>query len=309
MVLIEVPQGASTNDIVRILDEEGVVANGTVFRYYLRFKDEVTYQAGEYEFRTNMAVWDVRDTLEAGPAPVVDTRQFVTIPEGLNLEELAAVLLDQLPEFDAAELDDAIANVALPDVIEGALPALNEGFLFPETYDVNDATRADELGFVSRMASQFASVASDVGLADAPETLGLSPYQVLIVASLIEEEARADEDRAKIARVIYNRLEAGTPLGIDATVVYANGGDRTINVSDLEVDSPYNTRRFAGLPPTPISAPGRESIEAALNPDEGDWFWYVLTEENGPGTHTFAVTEADFNAAVQVCIDRDLGCS
>ncbi len=138
--------------------------------------------------------------------------------------------------------------------------------------------------------------------------MGLSPYQVLIVASLIEEEARADVDRAKIARVIYNRLEAGELLGIDATVVYALGGDRNLSAADLAFDSPYNTRLYPGLPPSPIASPGRLSLEAAVNPADGDWFFYVLTEENGPGTHTFTTTIEEHNAAVQVCIERELGC-
>ena len=97
-------------------------------------------------------------------------------------------------------------------------------------------------------------------------------------------------------------------LGIDATIIYALGGDRELTLSDLDVDSPYNTRKVVGLPPTPISAPGQASIEAALNPAVGDWLFYVRTDNFGTGSHTFTVTEADFNEAVQVCIERDLGC-
>ena len=108
--------------------------------------------------------------------------------------------------------------------------------------------------------------------------------------------------------MIYNRLEKNMPLGIDATIIYALGGDRELTVSDLDVDSPYNTRKVVGLPPTPISAPGQASIEAALNPAVGDWLFYVRTDNFGTGSHTFTVTEADFNEAVQVCIERDLGC-
>jgi UPF0755 protein len=130
----------------------------------------------------------------------------------------------------------------------------------------------------------------------------------LIIASLIEEEAKADEDRPKIARVIYNRIANDMPLGIDATVVYALGGDRQLSASDLEIDSPYNTRKFKGLPPTPIAAPGRKSIEAALAPVAGDWLFYALTEENGPGTHTFSVTLEEHNQAVAICVERNLGC-
>ena len=137
---------------------------------------------------------------------------------------------------------------------------------------------------------------------------GLNPYQILIVASLIEEEAKTEGDRGKIARVIYNRLDLGMPLGIDATIVYALEGDRQLSQSDLEVDSPYNTRIYSGLPPSPIAAPGKLSLEAALNPEVGDWLYYVRTDEFGPGSHTFATTNQEFQQAVQICIERDLGC-
>ena len=158
------------------------------------------------------------------------------------------------------------------------------------------------------MTAQFDIVATETGLANPPIGLGVNPYEVLIVASLIEEEAALDEERAKIARVIYNRLDRSIPLGIDATIVYALGGDRELTLSDLAVDSPYNTRLVSGLPPTPISAPGRASIEAALQPAQGDWLYYVRTDESGVGSHTFTVTQEDFNEAVLICIERDLGC-
>ena len=151
-------------------------------------------------------------------------------------------------------------------------------------------------------------VANEVQLADLSVALGLNPYQILIVASLIEEEAKTEGDRGKIARVIYNRLDLGMPLGIDATIVYALEGDRQLSQSDLEVDSPYNTRIYSGLPPSPIAAPGKLSLEAALNPEVGDWLYYVRTDEFGPGSHTFATTNQEFQQAVQICIERDLGC-
>ncbi len=305
-VVIDVPLGASTNDIVRILDEEGVIANGTVFRYYLRYKDAPEFQAGEYTFQSNMAVWDALEILEGG-ARILDTF-VVTVPEGLRVSEIENSLISQLDRFDATELKDAFATVRRPEVFSDQVLFSTEGFLFPDTYELDENSLDDEAALLERMVTRFDQVATEVGLIEGAERLGLTPYQVLIIASLIEEEARADLDRAKISRVIHNRLEAGWNLGIDATVVYALGGDRELSASDLEVDSPYNTRIYPGLPPTPIAAPGQASLEAALNPEEGDWLYYVLTEENGPGTHTFAETEAEFNAAVQVCIERELGC-
>ena len=308
-LVVEIPQGASTDDIARILAENEVVANGTVFRYYLRFKNAPDFQAGIYTFQMHSSVWDVRDNLEAGPIEVVEDRFYVTVPEGLTLIEMQESLLMQLPSFDATELSLAIAQSQNPESLGTQWQRnFKEGVFFPETYDVDEALMSDEKSLLDRMVFQFDLVAAETGLNNPPVELGITPYEVLIIASLIEEETALSEERNKIARVIYNRLEKNMPLGIDATIIYALGGDRELTLSDLDVDSPYNTRKVVGLPPTPISAPGQASIEAALNPAVGDWLFYVRTDNFGTGSHTFTVTEADFNEAVQVCIERDLGC-
>jgi UPF0755 protein len=144
-------------------------------------------------------------------------------------------------------------------------------------------------------------------VASAQERFNLTPYEILIVASLIEEETKIDEERPMVARVIYNRLREGIPLGIDATSRYeAELAGRDRSELDFESDSPYNTRRIAGLPPTPIAAPGRASIEAALNPAEGPWIYYVLEDE--AGNHFFTDSDSEFLAAKARCRDAGLGC-
>ena len=307
-VNIEIPQGASADDIARILADNDVVANATVFRYYLRFKNASDFQAGIYTLQVNSSAWDVKENLLAGPMEIPDDRFFVTIPEGLTLIEMQETLLDQLPDFNPEELKQAINNSDTPSSLGISLSFIKEGIFFPDTYDVDESSLGNEESLLQRMSSQFDIVAEETGLINPPSNLGVSPYEVLIIASLIEEEAALEEERAKIARVIYNRLERSIPLGIDATIVYALGGDRELTLSDLAVDSPYNTRLVLGLPPTPISAPGRASIEAALQPAQGDWLYYVRTDESGVGSHTFAVTQEDFNAAVLICVERELGC-
>jgi UPF0755 protein len=144
-------------------------------------------------------------------------------------------------------------------------------------------------------------------VASAQERFNLTPYEVLIVASLIEEETKVDSERPMVARVIYNRLSQGIPLGIDATSRYeAELAGRDREDLDFESDSPYNTRRIAGLPPTPIASPGRASIAAALSPAEGPWTYYVL--EDAEGNHFFTDSNSEFLAAKERCREAGLGC-
>ena len=149
------------------------------------------------------------------------------------------------------------------------------------------------------MRNETEKVATELDIEGRAAALGVSPWDVLVVASLVEREAKVDPDRAKIARVIYNRLQRDMKLEIDATVLYAVNKDRGLTLADLNIDSPYNTYKVKGLPPTPIAAPSRKSIEAALNPADGRWLWYVLTDKNG--AHTFAETEKAFLAAKEIC--------
>ena len=164
-LVIEIPQGATTDDIARILAENDVVANGTVFRYYLRFKNVPDFQAGIYTFQTNSAVWDVRNNLEAGPTEIVEDRFYVTIPEGLTLGEMKISLLSQLPSFDSAELDLAIAQSRDPESLGTEWQKyFKEGIFFPETYDVDESLMSNEQGLLNRMVSQFDLIAAETGL-------------------------------------------------------------------------------------------------------------------------------------------------
>jgi len=276
--IVEIPSGAGVNDIARILAGEGVVANATIARLWWR--DAESLQAGHYYFAENMSVAQAREVLEAGPIP--PAFESITIPEGLWLSEIADRLRDSLPEFDPAELqlaltDGRIRSRYMPEGITSL-----EGVLFPDTYQVDEGGVSDERDLVRRMVEQFDNVATQIGYDSALERIGLTPYQLLVAASIVEEEASRSEDRPKVARVIYNRLNAGMPLQMDATVLYAIGQRKSsLTLADLDVDSPYNTRKFPGLPPTPIAAPGRESLLAAMNPEPGPWLYFVLVERDG----------------------------
>src|SRR5690606_32039630 len=196
-----------------------------------------------------------------------------------------------------------------PASLDPAVTSL-EGFLFPDTYQLL-AGQGEEAA-LRRMADQFDAVAAEIDLAGRAAALGRTPYEIVVIASLIQEEYGIPEEMGRIARVIYNRLEIGEPLGIDATSRYEAvlaGRDR--EDLDFESDSPYNTRRQAGLPPTPIAAPGRLALEAALDPAEGDWIFYVRdpnTERTPEGGHFFTASAAEFSQVKAECEAAGLGC-
>ena len=173
-ITIEIPQGASADDIARILADNDIVANATVFRYYLRFKSASDFQAGIYTFQINSSAWDVKENLLAGPMEIPDDRFFVTIPEGLTLIEMQETLLGQLPDFNPEELKKAIENAGTPSSLGITLSFIKEGIFF-DTYDVDEASLANEESLLQRMTSQFDIVATETGLANPPSGLGCKP--------------------------------------------------------------------------------------------------------------------------------------
>jgi UPF0755 protein len=307
-VRLTIPTGSTTADIARILDDAGVIPDAQAFRYYLRYKGEESFLAGDYEFQENSAAWDALAVLHGDPLPP-DFAQF-TVPEGLTIAQIPAELADDVAAFDEARLAELIFTgqvrpASLPPEVTNL-----EGYLFPDTYQVEAGQ--DELAALNRMAQQFDQVAAEVGLNDGAARLGLTPYEVVTVASLIQEEYGVVEEMPKIARVIYNRLDQGEPLGIDATICYGLAKPCSeLTQSDLAADTPYNSRRNAGLPPSPIAAPGREALVAALNPAEGDWIYYVRDPDASrtpPGGHFFTASSREFEQVKAQCEAAGLGC-
>ena len=285
-VAFTVPEGATTTDVANLLEEDGIITNSAIFGYYVRYKGAGPFQAGDYDgLRENSAMGDVITRLEAGPIPPVFAT--FTIPPGLRLEEVKAEILANVPGTDAAELDAALAQATSPFLPAGTTNL--EGFLFPETYQIEEEGAADEVALVNRLVGQFDAVATELGY-DQPNQWGLTPYELVIIASLIEEETRVPEEQAMVSRVIHNRLAEGMTLGIDATLLYEVGHTDSLTQSQLDTPSPYNTRLNTGLPPTPIAMPGRGALEAALNPAEGDWLYYVLADTEG---HHFFTADYD----------------
>ena len=322
-VELTIVPGTSVNEIAGDLQGAGVISNATVFRYWLRCEGELTItgflgcdavtavDAGDYILWENMDFESVLQVLNAGPEPEVF--ELVTIPEGLRWTDMAKRLLTENPAFELQDLEAAYVSLVreasyLPD--DAAVRTL-EGMLFPATYDIAADDLSDEHGFLLRLSDEFdkrfARMLDDPGVHPRDSRVRLDPYDVIVVASLVEKEALVPQDRAKISRVIYNRLAEGMRLDIDATACYAaQKSCAELTAEDLRSESPWNTRAVPGLPPTPIAAPGEASLLAALQPTDGDWLFYVRTDEGGiRGAHHFHRTLEEHTEQVEIC--RDLG--
>lgn len=286
-VAVEVPMGSSTARIAAILDEQGVIENARLFRLYLRVTGGGPFQAGAYTFRERQPYEEIVETLEGGPELDFDR---LTIPEGFTLAQIAQ-RVGRLPGRSAERFLEVARGGQVRSRYQPAGSTNLEGLLLAETYDFDPDD--DEAAILRRMVEAFDAAAAELGLDQASPRVGLSPYETVIVASMVEEEAKLADERPKVATVIFNRLKKGWPLGIDATIRYAlNRPTEPLRKSDLAKDNPYNTRLRKGLIPTPIAAPSRSALEATLNPEPGPWMYYVLIDKSG--RHAFAVTDEEF---------------
>jgi uncharacterized YceG family protein len=227
----------------------------------------------------------------AGPAPK-KTFEFV-VPEGFDRTQIAKLAKKEGIKGDYLKATESVKGFDLSKI--GAEGAENlEGFLFPATYELFKNATVEDL--VKKQLEAFEANLAEVDVKDA-EKRGFTPYEVVIIASMVEREIAVAEERELAASVIYNRLEEGSPLGIDATIRFEDKNySGQLVLSRLEEDTPYNTRTNAGLPPGPIGNPGLASLEAAASPADTDFFYFVVK----PGScneHTFVETEAEFAAA------------
>jgi UPF0755 protein len=284
-VTVTISPGEGSVEIGRALADAGVVESVGRFRAVAAERGlDAALKPGTYQLTTGMDIDAVLDILTRGPSLGTP----FTIPEGFTV----AQIVDRIAathRFTKAALVKALRSKELIAPFRPKKVSSLEGLLFPETYYIKkDATPESVL---QDMLDQLQEVVADYPLDAAPERL--SPYQVLIVASMIEREAKLPADRAKVARVIYNRLHVHKPLQIDATIEYALGGTKArLSDADLHRDTPYNTYLHLGLPPTPIASPGAASIKAALAPANGPWLYYVLVSADG--RHQFTASFAEF---------------
>lgn len=293
-VKVTIDPGMTATEIGRLLEGKKVITSSAAFVDLVKKRgSENDLKPGIYQFYQEQSLLEVVDMLEQGEG----SPSFkITIPEGLAVTQVGE-LLRKDGSIDGAEYVKLSADpkrFVLPEV-GGTTPKLTtlEGLLFPSTYYLIKGDGATEL--IGAQLAAFDAETASLPWAKAKD-LGLTPYEIVIVASLIEKEASVAEERAKIAAVIYNRLKADMTLGIDATVRYAVGkwtGELTSD--DLATRSPYNTRIVKGLPPTPISNPGVASLQAALEPADVDYLYFVLSDAEG--RHFFTASYEEFLAA------------
>ncbi|HSQ36772.1 MAG TPA: endolytic transglycosylase MltG [Acidimicrobiia bacterium] len=279
-VEVEIPAGSSAARIGRLLAEAGVISSAPEFERAVRLQQvSDRLQAGNYELEKGMPVDAVIARLVEGPGGGVVR---VTLIEGLTVPQMLGSLAEQA-DFEVGDLEAPLLNgLVTSDLLpEGADSLASwEGLLFPDTYEIfADDEPADVLQLLADTAELRVASVDWAYLTER----GLTPYDGIIIASMIEREARLDEERPIIASVIFNRLDQGMLLQIDATVVYVLGGlpEGGLTLDDLQVDSPYNTYRYEGLPPTPIAGARLASLRAAAAPSQTTYLYYVLFDDEG----------------------------
>lgn len=297
---IDIPKGTSPGAIVQKLASEGIIAHEWPLRLYLKATGKgSTLRAGEYDFPSPISPLGVLARLQQGQRRL----NRITIIEGWTRWDIARAMT-QVPEFgltsDAQALE-LMNNVSLISDLDPEAKNL-EGYLFPDTYEFSPETTPAEL--VEMMVKRFRSVWKP-DWTERARSLSFTPRQIVTTASIIETEAKLNDERPLVASVIYNRLKKDIPLAVDSSVIYASKlegkwrYDGKVYLSDIQRRSPYNTRLYAGLPPGPVASPGESSLKAALNPATSDYLYYVRNPDRDDGAHNFYSNGADFETGVQ----------
>lgn len=291
---IKIEKGSSPREIIAKLVNEGIIVDPTATNFYLRlFGDASKLQAGEYQFESPITPLQVLKELEKGE---LQTTKLV-IPEGFTRFDIAKRIVEKFPQDPPVDDTAIIALMDDTTLVRDISPTAKnlEGYLYPSTYSFPKGTKPQEI--IKTMVEQFRKFwRPEWTLASYDQKR--SPHEIVTIASLIETETGVESERPIVAGVINNRLSRNVPLGIDQTNVYIakmmGRWDGTIHKSDLEVDSPYNTRKKTGLPPGPISSVTESSIRAALNPQVNDYIFYVRNVDANDGSHWFYASAAEF---------------
>jgi UPF0755 protein len=291
---VTIPRGASVSQIAELLEDKGVISSAFFFRTRTTLSGAGgDFKAGTIPMSRDMSYGAAIDALVDPPTAEANT-VTITIPEGLSRSETKQLIGDSLrgDYLAASRRSDALD----PRDYRARNATSLEGFLFPATYELKRNQPVGEL--VERQLVAFKRALAGVDMRFA-RSKNLTMYDVLTIASMIDREAQLPRERRLVASVIYNRLSQGVHLGIDATIRFATGNwSEPLKQSELAIDSPYNTRTNAGLPPGPIGNPGLAAIEAAAHPAKTDYLYYVV-KPNACGEHSFSETDAEFQADVE----------
>ena len=293
-VFVDIPHGSSRWQIAGILREDDVIRNRLAFTLFSYWHFRKPIQAGEYYFDQPVNTREVFWKMARGRIYV----RTILVPEGWTSFEIA----EEIQEQGICDREQFLAATHETSLISGIAPQAHslEGFLFPSTYEFTRHNSCEEVA--KRMVGNFKAVWDSIKPADL-QTLpgGLTPLQIVTLASLVERETPDREERPLVAGVFYNRLRKGVPLQCDPTVQYALALEgqlvKDVKPKDLRVDSPYNTYTHAGLPPGPIANPGEASLRAALAPEVTDYLYFVANDKGG---HFFAKTLAEHDRNVKL---------
>lgn len=291
---IKIEKGSTPPQILSRLAAEGIIPSETAASLYIRtIGDSTKLQAGEYQFPSPISAVQVLKLLEKGE----DRTIKLTVPEGFTRFDIAKRIVEKFPQNPP--VDEKAVLQLMEDVssIRDISPTAQnlEGYMYPTTYNLARDSQPKEI--IKAMVDQFRKFWKPEWSQQA-QSLGRTPHQIVTIASLIETETGVEAERPIVAGIINNRLARNIPLGIDQTNVYIakmlGRWDGTINKSDLEVDSPYNTRTKTGIPPGPISSVTESSIRAALNPQPNNYIFYVRNVDLNDGSHWFYESAAEF---------------
>lgn len=287
-ITVDIPIGSSSSTIAKLLEENGLIKDARVFRFYTKFKNESDFQAGEYTFRPSMTLNQFIQSLKSGKV-VAEPVYNITIPEGKSIDEIAEIYADELP-FSKEDFLDQVndpdyikqlmedyPDLLTKDILDKDIRTPLEGYLFAATYNFYEEDPSVE-SVVSEMMEKTEEVFSDY--AEEIEESDYSVHEIFTLASLVEKESGSEDQRDKIAGLFYNRLNEGMKLQTDPTVLYALGEHKGKVLSkDLKTDSPYNTYQIDTLPVGPISNFAASSLEAVLHPEESDYIYFLHDEE------------------------------
>lgn len=283
-IAINIPVGSSSSEIGKILEDNQVIKDGRVFRFYTRFTKETGFRAGDYVFPQTLELNEVIRSLQKGRSPI-EARYKITIPEGMTLDEIATIYAKEMPftkeqflekvnDRDyVKELIQEYDQILSNDILHEDIRAPLEGYLFAATYEYNQED-PDLESVIERMLAKTNQIL--IPYLDVMEEQGFTIHEAVTFASIVEKETGTVDQRKEISGVFYNRLQKGMRLQTDPTVLYALGKHKSkVILKDLDVKSPYNTYRISGLPVGPISNFGKDALDAALYPEDTDFIYFL----------------------------------